>query len=334
MVFRDREKRRVNPIKEALFSAEGCESGIYKGKERDFCLRKDRAKENLHASIRDEAVRYFEERRIGWHDGIDGGPSNHLCCSQSFCVNCWMPFNQVPEKLSLVLRELGYDVVEMLPISSDRTGIDSHSAYVAFEWIGDRNYLGEHVGGRIAGDEERTRGANFTSLDFVLRFRRTDGRVQMVAGEWKYTENYPVGRNLRFSRSGTDRIGIYREALEDSSSQIVLNGRPAEMLFFDPFDQLMRQQLLCSSMERNREMDADVVSLLHVAPMANRELLARVTSPGLQSLGSDIHDVWGKLVKQGRFIGVHAEELLRIVCQHAPDTEWASYMERRYGGMR
>ena len=106
------------------------------------------------------------------------------------------------------------------------------------------------------------------------------------------------------------------------------------MLFFDPFDQLMRQQLLCSSMERHREMDADVVSLLHVAPMANRQLLARVTSPGLQSLGSDIHDVWGKLVKQGHFIGVHAEELLPIVCKHAPDTEWASYMERRYGGMR
>ena len=175
----------------------------------------------------------------------------------------------------------------------------------------------------------------WTAFDPIMfRFRRSDGRVQMVAGEWKYTENYPVGRSLRFSRSGTDRLNIYRQTLEDSGCQIVLNGLPAETLFSIPFDQLMRQQLLCSSMERHREMDTDVVSLLHVAPMANQQLLGCVTSPGLQSFGSDIHDVWGKLVKQGHFIGVHVEEVLPLVRRHAPDPEWASYMERRYGGMR
>ena len=236
MGFRDREKQRLVPLKLELFSAEASEPETYKGKRRDFCLRNDRARENLYAGIRDDALSYFSERNIHWHDGSKDAPSNHLCCSQTFCVNFWFAFSDAPEPLAAVLRELGYDAVEMLPFEMDRTGREDKARYAGFEWIGARNYLAERVRGRVARDEDRSRGQRFTSLDFAFRFRHSDGLIQIVAGEWKYTENYTNGNDIRFSRSGTDRLDIYRPSLEAPGCQIALNGVSKEALFFDPFD--------------------------------------------------------------------------------------------------
>ena len=333
MGFRDREKRRLVPLKPELFSAEACEPGCYGKNRQDFCLRDDRASENLHASIRDVAVDYFRERDILWHDGIGGGPSNHLCCSQSFCVNFWFPFREAPGPLAAVLRGLGFDAAEVLPFELGRIGPGGRPGYMAFEWIGERNYLGEGPGGKAVRDDARSRGHHFTSLDFACRFRRSDGLIQIVCGEWKYTEYYSNEQDMRFSDNGTDRLKIYKPSLDAADCQIVLDGLRQEALFFDPFDQLMRQQLLCSAMEREGEMDADVVSLLHIAPKSNREFVKRVTSPALRSIGCDVHEVWGKLVEPGHFAGVYAEDVLPLVCRHAPEPEWATYMTQRFGGM-
>ena len=233
-----------------------------------------------------------------------------------------------------MLRELGYDVAEMLPFEADTMSPDDEHRYVAFEWIGMRNYLKERIRGRKAEDAERRRGQNFTSLDFAFRFRHSDGRIQIVAGEWKYTERYANGRCIRHSRSGTDRSKqVYAPALGAPDCQIALNGLRREALFFDPFDQLMRQQLLCSAMESHGEMGADVVSLVHVAPAANRDFMGRVTSPELRRVGGDVHEVWRTLVKPGRFMGVYVEDLVPVVCRNAPDPGWAGYMTLRYGGM-
>ncbi len=138
----------------------------------------------------------------------------------------------------------------------------------------------ETAGGKAASDDGRTRGAGFTSLDLAFRFRRPDGGIEILLGEWKYMEMYTVGLILRCSKSGTDRFAIYRPPLEDESCLIVLGDVPAEALFFDPFDQLMRQQILYSAMEHHREVRANVVSPMHVAPAANRELIGRVNRPG------------------------------------------------------
>ena len=307
---------------------------MYRGSRREFCLHEDFSAENLEAGIRDGALSYFADRSIGWHDGKAGGPSNHLCCSQSSCVNFWFPFVQAPDELGAVLRGLGYDVEAVLPMKDDGALGDGSSPFVAFEWIGERNYLGELRGGKVAPDEGRTRGASFTSLDFCVRFRRADGLIQLVAGEWKYTEYYRTGANLRFSRAKTDRLDrIYRDHLEQPDSQIVVEDVALESLFFDPFDQLMRQQLLCTAMERCGEMDADVVSLLHVAPRANRELMKRVTSKALEGVGSDVHDIWSALTHPDRFKGVATEYLLPLVCVNAPTPHTREHLETRYGGM-
>ena len=128
------------------------------------------------------ALSYFRERKIGWHDGRGGLPSNHLCCSQTCCVNFWFPYIEAPDELAVVVRELGYDVDRMLPICKDDPPLSGSLPYVAFEWIGERNYLGELRRGSVAQDAERTRGTSFTSLDFCFRFLRSDGRIQVVAG--------------------------------------------------------------------------------------------------------------------------------------------------------
>ena len=154
--------------------------------------------------IREAALQYFADREIGWHDAEGDRPSNHLCCSQSCCVNFWFSFVRSPQELGVVLRELGLDVAEVLPVEADCALADGSRPFVAFEWIGTHNYLGESSRGKKAPDDGRTRGAGFTSLDFLVRFRRGDGRVQVVVGEWKYTEHYRPGVSLRYSRSGRD----------------------------------------------------------------------------------------------------------------------------------
>ena len=95
----------------------------------------------------------------------------------------------------------------------------------------------------------------------------------------------------------------------------------------------MRQQLLASAMEQEHEMGADIVSLLHIAPGANKELLNRVTSPSLKVLGDDIHSAWKKLTALDRFMGIHLEDHIPAFLRNAPNRHWAEYMQLRYGNM-
>ena len=98
-------------------------TSIYRRLRRPFCLHEDRARENLHEPLREDALRYFKKR--GWHDGIEGAPGNHLCCSQSCSVNFWFQFVRAPLEPRAVLREIGFDVDDVLPITEDeplRTG--------------------------------------------------------------------------------------------------------------------------------------------------------------------------------------------------------------------
>jgi len=304
--------------------------------------------ENIHASVRADARDYFLSRSIKWHhwrgeSTPSNRPTDHICCSQSSCVNTWFPYMNQPQLLAQVLSELGYPVETVLPFESDRAAgphnfdkREGQPHYVCFEWIGERNYLQELKFGRVAPDMSRTRGEGFTSADFAFRFKTTDGQVQVVLGEWKYTEEYAVGAKKQIARSGTDRLrDIYGKSLDRPDCQIQLDvATPQEALFYDPFDQLMRLQLLASAMEREGELDADIVSVLHVAPKANTELENRITSPHLDGRSNDIHDLWNGLVKEGRFIGCHTEDLLPVIAKHAPDRSWLKYMTLRYGGMR
>lgn len=295
-------------------------AGIYKGKPRPFCLSLDHAEENLFPEIRQTAPAYFASQSIKWHDGQNGKPSNHLCDSQVSCVNFLFPFADKPRALANVLCSVFPTIREMLPIENGQ--------YVAFEWIGQENYLSE----KISRNGRRTRGANFTSADAVVMFERTDGKRQIVLIEWKYTESYG-GASLRIAKSGTDRTSIYKPLFRREDCPINKNLLPNfDALFYEPFYQLMRQQLLAHEMERAQELGANTVCILHIAPARNTDF-RKVTSPKLEPLGETAMDIWKKLVQPyGKFTSVSTEQLFgNLSTEQLPTMQaWLDYIGMRY----
>lgn len=218
--------------------------GVYKDSPRSFCIPLEYAEQNLVPEIRESARAHFAEHSIKWHDGQNGKPSNHLCDSMVCCVNFLFPFADKPEALASVLRPLFPELEKMLPIESGK--------YVSFEWIGEKNYLGE----KITCNGQRTRGANFTSADAIVIFERNDKKRQIVLIEWKYTESYG-GTFLKIAPSGTDRSEIYRHLFDSPDCPINKELLPSfTVLFYEPFYQFMRQQFLAHEMEKVHEMGA------------------------------------------------------------------------------
>ena len=84
--------------------------------------------------------------------------------------------------------------------------------------------------------------------------------------EWTYCERDETAKHQHVSDRGTNRVATYQPQLGLEGCQLVLDGTRFEDLFFLLVCQLMRLQPLASAMEREREMDADIVSFLHIAP--------------------------------------------------------------------
>ncbi len=218
-------------------------------------------------------------------------------------------------------------------IVEDRPLADGTFPFVAFEWTGkpDADYLNEG----IRKGRKPTRGANFTSADFVIRFREKSGRIQVVLGEWKYTEEY--GRNYKGAgQQGETRRSTYAEFFKKNGGVFSANtdiDRLYEALFHEPFYQLMRLQLLAQEMQDRNEMDADSVSVLFICPEANEALRSNVTSTYLRKRFPEkgVLETWKELVPRDRFKSIFVEELLRkIEKTPAADREWVDYLRRRY----
>lgn len=322
--FLEVEKKQQASYKwtSAHFSQEAKKNGIYRNKPREFCLPRTLAEENLYLGIRNNALSYFEALNINWHDGKDGKPSNHLCDSQVCCVNFLFPFVDKPEALKLLLLPIFPAIKDMLVIENDQ--------YVAFEWIGEGNYLSE----RTHKNGKRTRGANFTSADAIVMFERTDGQRQSVLIEWKYTESYSA-TSLAIAKSGTDRTAIYRHTYDLPSCPIDKSQVSYEELFYEPFYQLLRQQLLSHAMERAKELGADIVSVLHIAPDCNVNF-KKVTSPGLKDIGTSPTEIWQRIVNADRFVSVSTERLFGSLPIHVLDdmSDWWTYVSQRYSWIK
>ena len=299
--------------------------GIYRGKPRPFCLPAGCAEENLFRDIRAGALKYFEREQIKWHDGRELTPSNHLCSSQVQCVNFLYPFADKPEALRALLRPIYPNIHSILPMEQE-------GQFVSLEWIGRDNYLEE----KTRRNGIRTRGANFTSADAAVMFRLTDGTQQIVLIEWKYTESYNP-TCLMVSRNGTNRMDIYRPLYDRPDCPLHRAEVPDfSDLFYEPFYQLLRQQLLAHEMELAHELGSDLVTVLHVAPACNRDF-HRVTSPGLQIHGDSSIEVWKGFVRQpNRFISMSTEALFRDfpVESHPELAVWWQYIGARYPWLR
>lgn len=298
--------------------------GLYNYTPRSFCLPIEFAEENLVSEIRESALSHFAEHSIKWHNGQNGKPSNHLCSSQVCCVNFLFPFADRPNELAQVFRLVYPEIEKMLPVENGH--------YVSFEWIGQENYLGE----RVPLNGKRSRGALYTSSDSIVMFERKDKKRQVVLIEWKYTESYS-GNFIKIANSGRDRTEIYRHLFEKADCPLNKDILPSfDSLFYEPFYQFMRQQFLANEMEKAREMGADIVSVLHIAPAHNNDF-RKVTSPELKKLGESATSIWKKLVKnEGRFISISIEKLFGNLSEtQLPEIKsWIEYIHARYQWIR
>ncbi|MCH7945302.1 MAG: hypothetical protein IIC73_04710 [Armatimonadetes bacterium] len=331
MTFGEREKNRLVALKPVLFSRAAQPAGTYSGKPRSFCLADDRAVENIHPLVRDAMLEYFKSRGIAWHRG-EGQPTNHLCSSQVACINTLGPMMTAPDLLADAFRPYYPDLAEPLPLDADGELPGGGHPFLGFEWIGTQSYLGERNWG--------TRGVNCTSTDFVFRFRSYDHKIHLVLGEWKYTEEYP--RSLpKPADINRTRWDTYADLYSRWAAACGDSVPPYETLFVEPFYQLMRQTLLAKEMERARgsgpgEMEADVVSVLHVSPQANREFAQRFTSPSLAQYGRTVTEAWTRIDCPEKFLAISSESLLTSVelAAGANHAEWAEWLLLRYGWWR
>ncbi len=263
---------------------------------------------------------YFARNEIKWHDGQDGKPSNHLCDSQVSCANFLFPFFDKPNALEALLRPIFPNIQEMLPVEDEQ--------YMAFEWIGQKNYLSE----KISPNRKRSRGALYTSADAAIMFRCRDGQKQIVLIEWKYTESY-YSTWLRYAKSGTDRTKIYEHLYAADDCPLAKELIPDfDSLFYEPFYQFMRQQFLAHEMEKAHELGADIVSLLHISPAHNKDFM-RVTAPDLRLIDISATKVWQKLVKTpGRFVNEYTENIFSPfqVGLFPELKDWWQYIVMRY----
>ena len=242
------------------------------------------------------------------------------------CLNCFFPFTTDPLALKVWLSSLYPDLEEALPIASSLEPAlpDGRQPFLTFEWIGERNYLNERWG---------SRGQNCTSVDVMFRFRTRAGKIHVVLTEWKYCERDEQAKYQHVSDRGTDRVTTYQPQLTLDGCQLLLGNVQFEDLFFLPLYQLMRLQFLASAMEREHEMRADIVSVLHIAPRANDGLMNRALSCKVAT-GTTVAEVWRTVVTPDRFKALATEDLIPLLMESGADPAWTSYVGKRYGGMR
>jgi hypothetical protein len=181
--------------------------------------------------------------------------------SQIQCVNALAPFVNRPEDLRQLFGSV-LPIAEVLPFGAPTSEFDRVD-HVVFEWVGLANHLGEW------SEPTPTRGAYMTSVDAALRYRAHDGRTEIALIEWKYTERYPSGVLSGGDARMQVRHNRYGAAIRDPNGPIRSDAVPFEALFFEPIYQQMRQQLLAWRMEQVRELGADVVRVVLVAPRGN-----------------------------------------------------------------
>jgi hypothetical protein len=320
--FRCRECERVFQLRHQLFSEGACESLLA---DRGH-LGNGFESENVFSGFRNEVLNFFAERSIKWHGS--GGCDASTVSSQVACLNSLFAFTSSPDALFRFLSTLFGDVVEVLPIDSllEPRLPNGQQPFATFEWIGETNYLGERG---------NSRGSFRTNVDAVFRYRNANGRICLVLTEWKYCESYPTVNYYQTSKRGTDRVAHYSKELELPNCQLSMPDKvPFRNLFFDPFDQLMRLQLLASAMERAHEMAADCVSVLHISPKSNDNFLnEKLTKEISQNEDFSVDGVWGRFAAPGRFHSVALEDVIPLLVASSPESDWAQYVALRYQGI-
>lgn len=273
---------------------------------------------NLAHSIRETADALFSaDPVIQWHQHANHGLSSQVCC-----VNFLLPFADKPQMLARWIEHVtGDQVAEVRPIEPSRAGKDW---YVTFEWIGERDYLNEAKEGA-----QRKRGANATAADAAVLYRTQEGATCLLLIEWKYTEKYgqpldPSGNNTR--RSRYDAIWRAPNGPIKADADVTLDD-----FFWEPFYQMLRQQMLAWHTER-QDPTIDRARVLHLSPSGNRAL-HKVTSPALRSMGDDAFEVFSKLLTDPADFTSMSIERAFAPLAHWPEADWYPWLANRYASL-
>lgn len=303
--FHDAETQRVAAVAERLWGIP-CD-GVR--------LRDELRERTLHPCVRDSAVPFFRDRGIRWwtyRDERSGRPTSLLRSSQVACINHLEPA-RLDERLAVAVgRALGLDAVG---------GVAIEDGFLTYEWIGERNYLGEpRWGGR---------GDRCTSLDALLPLRLVDGRVVGLAIEWKYTERPRAGSEAA-SREGTSRVDIYSPLLHAPNCPIDVSRLDSvESLFFDPYTQVMRQTLLAWQIVEHAEAGMDGWLHVHVVPAGNTAM--RKPRSKLAAAGNDLSAQWRSVLREpDRYRVVTPTDLLAETPREDAPPGWREWLSMRY----
>ena len=276
---------------------------------------------NLDPSIRDKAELFFAANpSIQWHTHANHGLSSQVCC-----VNFLMPLADEKDLLAKWIgHNLGIDPPDMQVIEANRAGQDW---FLTFEWIGDNDYLNE-----TDSNGNRRRGANATAADAAVKFQTPDGKIHLVLIEWKYTESY--GAPLSGGRSANaTRIERYlRKAFSPNGPIRDIGGLELTDFFWEPFYQLLRQQMLAWHLENDPRSGIDRARVLHISPSLN-SALHKVTSPRLRSFGDDAFEVFQTLlVDPSAFVGMTIEDSFAPLATWS-EAAWFPALLERYSSL-
>lgn len=307
MNYQESERKRMIEIRDDVFRDPG--GGVYLHRgieyEKDEILKD--ASLNLWEGIREDALNYCEKHRISWwRVGVGKRVTGHLLSSQVACFNHLYFLRQRKDVATAILRNICPEIIEAVVVDN---------GLVEFEVIGSQNFLGE---------KSHTRGAYATSVDAVMVGRKQDGMNILVLIEWKYTEDYRSENKYKPARSK-----VYDPLLAEPDCPI--QPPSFESLYYEPFDQLMRQTLLGWKMVQSREYNCDEYIHLHVIPSENKQLKESVTSPNLE--GDTMSDAWRNVLRNpSRYQVITPEEFLLPIKKCHDTIAILSYLNRRYWG--
>jgi hypothetical protein len=215
----------------------------------------------------------------------------------------------------------------MLPVER---GPDGAPWYVGFEWIGYADHLGEWP-------ISPTRGRHVTSADAVVMFEHRGARETILI-EWKYTELYsgpidPDGNETRIVRYADKAFAPDGPIRSDLRIELT-------DFFYEPFYQLLRQQMLAWRMERSHENGAERVRVLHIHPKANKALHTITSQKIAEAVGHEAGDdafvAFSKLLAPSadgadRFVSRTTESLFGPFLGEASEgAAWRTYLRDRY----
>jgi restriction endonuclease-like protein len=249
--------------------------------------------ETLHASYRERTLGYFAKHKIKWWTSRWDVGRPPLGPDDVGAPTGHLNSSQVAAVNHLEPARLDVDVARNVLANVDRTLVEpvpvEDGGFVAYEWIGAQNYLSE--------PGARTRGAQVTSLDALKSAR------------------------------DTDRVAIYRPLLDRSDCPIAVDN--ANDLFFDPYEQLMRQALLAWQMVEHNEFGATDWIHVHVVPEENVALRGRSgAAPKLS--GDTMAEAWQSVLKEPeRYQLMTATELLSGAPTAGWD-DWRDWLHDRY----